>query len=88
MHHFVFGINLQIHSVSLTSFGSIHRLIDLSTRLSHHPRSHHPFPITLSLQAQSLPFQQILTILDFFYLLGCLRDNGTIPHLSCSSFYL
>jgi len=32
MHHLVFGINFQIHSVSLTIFVSIHLLIYLSTR--------------------------------------------------------
>ena len=49
---------------------------------------HHSF--TLSLQAQNLPFQQILPTLDFFYLPDCLHDNGTGvtgPDLSCSSFY-
>jgi len=34
--------------------------------------------ITLSLQAQHLPFQQILPTLDFFYLPDCLHDNGTV----------
>jgi len=42
MHHLVFGINFQIHSVSLASLVSIHLLIHLSTHLCHHPRSHHP----------------------------------------------
>ena len=46
---------------------------------------HHSF--TLSLQAQNLPFQQILPTLDFFYLPDCLHDYGTGPDLSCSSFY-
>jgi len=46
---------------------------------------HHYF--ALSLQAQNLPFQQILPTLDFFYLLDCLHDNGTGPDLSRSSFY-
>ena len=36
--------------------------------------SHHSF--TLSLQAQNLPFQQILPTVDFFYLLGCLTITG------------
>ena len=35
--------------------------------------------ITLSLQAQNVPFQQILPTLDFFYLPDCLHDNGTGP---------
>ena len=47
--------------------------------------THHSF--TFSLQAQNLPFQQILPTLDFFYLPDCLHDNGTGPGLSCSSFY-
>jgi len=33
---------------------------------------------TLSLQAQKVPFQHILpTLVDFFYPLDCLHDNGT-----------
>jgi len=36
---------------------------------------HHSF--TLSLQAQNLPFQQILPTLDIFYLPDCLHDIGT-----------
>ena len=36
---------------------------------------HHSF--TLSLQAQNLPFQQILFTLDFFYLPGCLNFMTT-----------
>jgi len=35
---------------------------------------HHSF--TLSLQAQNLPFQQILPTVDFFYLLDCLTITG------------
>jgi len=35
VHHFVFGINFQILSVSLTSLVSIHLLIHLSTHLYH-----------------------------------------------------
>ena len=37
--------------------------------------------ITLSLQAQNLPFQLILPTLDFLYLPDCLHDNGTEPDL-------
>jgi len=36
---------------------------------------HHSF--TLLLQAQNLPFQQILSTLDFFYLPDCLHDKLT-----------
>jgi len=35
---------------------------------------HHSF--TLSIQAQNLPFQQILPTVDFFYLLDCLTITG------------
>jgi len=31
---------------------------------------------TLSLQAKNLPFQQILSTVDFFYLLDCLTITG------------
>jgi len=34
MHHLVFGINFQIHSVSLTILVSIHLLIHFSTHLT------------------------------------------------------
>jgi len=74
MHHLVFGINFQIYFVSLTILVSIHLLILFSTDLSHHPHSHHSF--TLSLQAQNLPFQQILPTIDFFHLLDCFTITG------------
>ena len=54
MHHLVFGINFQIHSVTLTISVSIHLLIHFST----------------------IPFQQILPTVDFFYLLDCLTMTG------------
>jgi len=47
---------------------------------------HHSF--TLSLQAQNLPFQQILPTLDFFCLLNCLHDNGTAPDTKLISLFL
>jgi len=42
MHHLVFGINFQIHSVSLAILVLIHLLIYFSTHLCHHPHSRHP----------------------------------------------
>jgi len=42
MHHLVFGINFQIHFVSLVSPVSIHLLIHLSTHPCHHRHSQHP----------------------------------------------
>ena len=82
MHHLVFGINFQIHSVSFTIVVSIHLLIHFSTHLCHHPHSRHPsllhviVDFTLSLQAQNLPFQQIRSTVDFVYLLDCLTITG------------
>jgi len=68
--------NFQIHSVSLTILVSIHLLIHFSTHLlSSSPLSS---SVTPSLQAQNLPFQQILPTVDFFYLLDsdCLTITG------------
>ena len=63
MHHLVFGINFQIHSVSLTILVSIHSSTSqLISVVIHTLVIHHSF--TLSLQAQNLPFQQILSILS------------------------
>jgi len=42
MHHLVFGINFQVHSVSLNRLVSIYLLIHLSTYFCQHPRSHQP----------------------------------------------
>jgi len=79
MHHLVFGINFQIHFVNLTSLVSIYFL---STHLCHHPHSHHP-SLLHSFTPGYLSFQQILpTLIDFFYLLDCLYDNGTITFIS------
>jgi len=63
MHHPISGINFLILSVSLASHVSTHLLIHLSAHLYYHPHSHHPYSFTLSLQAQNLPFQQILPTL-------------------------
>ena len=76
------------HAVmSMRRWVETHLLIHLSAHLYYITTLiiHHSF--TLSLQAQNLPFQQILPTLDFFYLPDCLYDNGTGPDLSCSSFY-
>ena len=68
MHHPVSGINSLIHSVSLASHVSTHILIHLSAHLYYHHHSRHPSLLHSLLQAQNLPFQQILPTLDFFYL--------------------
>ena len=83
MHHLVFGINFQIHSVSLTVLDSIH----LSTHLCHHPHSRHPsllhsFTPVLKPAFSTNTFQR-----RFLLPAGLPHDNGTGPDLSCSSFY-
>jgi len=42
MHHLVFGINFQIHSISLTILVSFYLFIHFSTHLCHHLHSRHP----------------------------------------------
>ena len=78
MHHLVFGINFQIHSISLTILVSIHLTSSSTSQLIFViiPTLviHHSF--TLSLQAKNLPFQQILPTVDFFYLPDCLTITG------------
>ena len=76
MHHLVFGINFQIHSVSLTILVSIHLLIHFSTHLCHHPHSRHPSLLHSFTPGSNLPFQQILPTVDFFYPLDCLTITG------------
>jgi len=63
MHHLVFGINFQIHFVNLVSPVSIHLLVHLSTHFLLSCPLSASFTPSLSLQAQNLPFQQILPIL-------------------------
>ena len=88
MHHLVFGIYFQIHSVSLTIL--VYRFTSSSTSelisvIISILVIHHSF--TLSLQAQNLPFQQILPTVDFFYLLDCLTITGwTGPFILFFSF--
>ena len=79
---------------NLVSISTHHLLIHFFTSSSTSPLFsviiptlviHHSF--SLSLQAQNLPFQQILPTVDFFLPTGLPHDNGTGPDLLCSSFY-
>ena len=79
MHYLVFGINFQIHSVSLTILVSIDLLIHFSTHLCHHPHSRHPsflYSFTPGSKTYLFKFQQILSTVDFFYLLDYLTITG------------
>ena len=49
----------------------------LNSSLTSFPLYRHPSLLhSLSLQAQNIPFQQILPTVDFFYLLDCLTITG------------
>jgi len=83
MHHLVFRINFQIHSVSLTIVVSIHLLIHFSTRLnSRHPSLIHSFTPGSKPTFSTNPFHR-----RFLLPTGLPHDNGTGPDLSRSSFY-
>ena len=87
MHNLVFGINFHFRQPNKSCLDSspyslVNPILLIIATLS----IHHSF--TLLLQAQNLPFQQILPTLTFLlYSLDCLHDNGTGPDLSCSSVY-
>ena len=77
MHHLVFGINFQIHAVSLTILLSIHLLIHLSTHLWHHPRSRHPSLLHSYTPGSKRIFSTNPSHrIDFVYLLDCLMITG------------
>ena len=86
MHHLVFGINFQIHSVSLTIFVSIHLLIHLSTHLSH-PCCHHTSLLHSFTPGSKPTFSANPSHGRFILPTGLPHDHGTGPDLSCSSFY-
>jgi len=76
MHHLVFGINFQIHSVSLTTLVSIHLLIHLSIHLCHHHYSHHPSLIHSFTPGSKPTFSTNPSHLRLLYLLDCLTITG------------
>ena len=76
MHHFVFGINFQIHSVRLTSLVSIHLLIHLSAHLCHQPHSHHPSLLHSYARDSKPTFSTNPSHRRIFYLLDCLMITG------------
>jgi len=73
MHHLVFGINSQIHSVSLANLVSIHLLIHLSAHLCHHHHSRYPSLFHSRLKSylfnKSFPshLNRLLVFLDCLY---------------------
>jgi len=87
IHHLVFGINFQIHSVSLTILVSIHLLIHFSTHLSHHPHSRHPSHLHSFTPDSKPTFSTNPFHYRFLLPTGLPHDNGTAPDLSRSSIY-
>ena len=86
MHYPVSGINSLIHSVSLASHVPTHLLIYLSAHLYYHHHSHHPSLLHSFTPGSKPTFSTNPSHLRFL-LPTCLRNNGTGPDLSCSSFY-
>jgi len=82
MHHLVFGINFQIHSVSLTILVSIHFLIHLSTHLSHHHHSRHPAFLHSFIPGSKPTFSSNPSHLKFLLPTGLPHGNGTGLDLS------
>ena len=82
-----FGINFQIHSVSLTILVSIHLLIHFSTHLCHHPHSRRPSLLHSFTPGSKPTFSTNPFPRRFLLPTGLPHDNGTGPDLSCSSFY-
>ena len=87
IHHLVFGIDFQIHSVSLTILVSIHILIHFSTHLCYHPHSRHPSPLHSFTPGSKPTFSSNPSHRRFLLPTGLPHDNGTGPDLSRSSFY-
>jgi len=87
MHHLAFGINFQIHSVSLAILVSIHLLIHLSTHLCRHPHSRHPLLLHSFTPGSKPTFSTNPSHRRFLLSTGLPHDNGTGPDLSRSSFY-
>ena len=85
MHHLVFGINFQIHSVSLTILVSIHLLIHISTHLCYHPHSRYPSLHSFT-PGSKTTFSTNPSHRRFLLPTGLPHDNGTGPDLSRSSF--
>ena len=79
MHHLVFGINFQIHSVSLTILVSIHLLIHFSTHLYHHPHSRHPSLLHSFTSGSKPTFSTNPVHRRFLLPNGLPHDNGTGP---------
>ena len=87
MHHLVFGINFQIHSVSLTILVSIHLLIYFSTHLCHHPHSRHPSFLQSFTPGSKPTFSTNPSHSTYLLPIGLPHDNWTGPDVSRSSFY-
>ena len=90
MHHLVFGINFQIHSVSLTSQSSRFTSSPTSQLISviiHTLVIHHSFTFSLQAKKTKPTFSTNPFHSRFLLPTGLPHDNGTGPDLSRSSFY-
>jgi len=88
MHHLFFGINFQIHSVSLTILVLLHLIVDFSTHLCHHPHYRHRSLLHSFLQAENLPFQENPSHRRFMLPTVLPHDNGTGPAVTLIILFL
>ena len=79
MHHLVFEIDFQIHSVILTILVSIHLLIHFSTHLCHHPHSRRPSLLHCFTPGSKPTFSTNPFHRRFLLPTGLLHDNGIGP---------
>jgi len=88
MHHLVFGINFQIHSVSLIIIVSIHLLIHFSTHLCRHPHSRHPSLLHSFTPGSKPTFSTNPSHRRFLLPTGLPHDNGWTGPITLIILYL
>ena len=81
----VFGINFQIHFVSLTSLVSIHFLVLLLTHSSHHPHSQYPLLLHFFTPDRKSTFSTYPSNLNRF---GTVWTAFTDQSLDCTGFIM
>jgi len=82
MHHLVFGINFQIHFISLISLITIYLIMHLTNR--HHTQ--HPLlPHSFTADSKLASSTNLPTVIDCWHPKTALTDNQSGLDLSCSA---
>jgi len=87
MHHLVYGINFQIHFVSLIILVSILFFVHFSTHRCRHPNARNPSLYHCFTPGSKVTFSTNPFRRRFLLPTGLSKGNGTRPNLSRSSFY-